>query len=81
MAKRDKKLTYWDILRLYHNALYKSKLYWLSGLLILVGFVLIVIFATNDASLIGLVIFVIGVISLFVSKWMLLGKTVSIRSR
>lgn len=59
------KLTYWDVVKKYQRELYKSKLYWLGALLIVLGFIVTMI-SFDYVSAIGSL--VIGFILIIVSK-------------
>lgn len=69
-----KKITYWDVLRTYHSQLYKSKMYWMSGILIFLGFVMMLV--TLPRVTLGSTVFALGIILLFTSKIIVLNQQV-----
>ena len=72
----QKRVNYWDIIQLYHQELYKSKLYWTSAVFILVG--VLMVFCNVALYMIGVPLSLIGVILLIISKLYTLRKEVKI---
>lgn len=76
MKKNDlKNLTYWDIMKNYHKVLYKSRLYWVSALLIAVG--ALSILCNIKYYPLGLTSALIGIILLIISKFKTMQEKIS----
>lgn len=71
-----KRLTYWNVLRSFYKKLYQSKLYWISGVFILLSFT--IFFANRTLLKISLITLIIGIILLVISKVIILRKEIKL---
>lgn len=73
-----KKATYWDVLspimKQYRHALYRSKLYWLSAIVIIAGFISMI--CLPEGLKCGSILFLAGIILLVISKLVVLNQPV-----
>lgn len=71
-----KRATYWNVLRDFYKELYKSKLYWISGVLIIISFA--IFFANRNLIKVSLIILIIGIILLAISKIIIFRKEIKL---